>query len=717
MALDPTTEVIAHFFGLFDIATEQARLRDAYEEFSRERAQAELEEFEGPGQAEPGPDHQLIPGKYAPISYGFPVPDGEGPQVPDYFLPPEQIDAALFPAEIEAPEADYEPIEAAQYDTGPTIIYIYLPYIPDVLYPDPQGSVMTVTTQDIALSDSDTFGIGVFRDTGTLEQLAAEAGASAASFHVLGGMPLGLAEVPTLETAMELADALSAFSAEPLPAGVEATLLTGDAALGLIVNGEAAEVAPLWADLLPEYHRPEEEPGEGSAEALDPRQGALEGKEFAGVLADYEASHEGHELVTGGNMIVNEALVGVAWLDAPVIALGGAKMSLDVISQVAVVSNNDMTSATSLRMPTTVVQSAEVTEEAREAAWLQYELGGDGPSQVHVDEITGDFLIANYIQQETLAFDVDHVATDFAASTSYFMLGGNNLVNVTSLMELGSYYDAILVGGDMVSLNMIYQTQVLLDDDLISLPAGADEILGAKNASPPLPGGEGGVAVPGVEVADLDAPDPAPAGPEDELEEDEPTADPAPDNLVMNAASISKSGIDTVTGLTDSIAEMIDLAQSGAEGLSDALLNDPLFAGLEQMRVLSISGDLITVNAVNQTTVLADQDDIQIGPGLPGGADIVAGSNALLNSASIVEQGIDSTVYSDQEEYSDLLLFQANLTDEPDLSAADMAGDLVSEAVAFLIDDAMEEMDATFDQIGTVAVPESAADGVSSVLA
>ena len=722
MALDPTTEVISHFFGLFDIAVEQARLRDAYEEFSRDRALAELEGLEDPGQVEPNADYNLIPGKYMPIKYGFPVPGGEGPQAPGYSVPPGQIAAPLFPAEDEAPEADYEPVTEAKFNTGPNIIYIFSSFVPDLEYPDPHGSVITVTSQDIALSDSDTFGIGVFRDSAALEQLALVAEATISPLHVLGGAPLSLAEIPTLETAMELAEAMSAFSVVDVPEGAQVTLLKGDAVLGLTVNGEAADIAPLWSDLLPLYHQPEEEPEEGSAEALDPREDAFEGAEFAGVLGKNPDYADGHQVITGGNLIINQAMVGVAWLDAPMIALGGAKVSLDVISQVAYVSNNDVTSAPSLQMPATVVQTAEVTEESREATWLQYnvDIGGDGPSHVHIDEITGDFVIANYIEQTTIAYDVDHISTEFTGATSYFMLGGNELVNVTNLFELGNYYDVILVGGDMISLNMIYQTQVLLDDDWISLPPGADAHQGGTDTASRIDDGSG-TATPGVAVAGLDAPDPITGGPDDDLDsdldEDQPTADPSPDNLLMNAASISKSGIDTMAGMTASLAEMIEMAKSGAEGLTEALLNDPLFAGMEQLRVLSISGDLVTVNSVNQTTVLADQDDIQFGADMPAGTEIIAGSNALLNSASIVEQGVDSTVYSNQEAYSDLLLLQAHLVDEPEFSEMEQAGELVSEAVAFLIDDALDEMDSALDRMDMPATMDTAADGMASVLA
>ena len=91
---------------------------------------------------------------------------------------------------------------------------------------------------------------------------------------------------------------------------------------------------------------------------------------------------------------------------------------------------------------------------------------------------------------------------------------------------------------------------------------------------------------------------------------------------------------------------------------------------------------------IRQTNILGDSDEIQ--PYLQdvvdtgGEVKVIAGSNVLINSASIAEFGVDSHVYVGGDYYSDAVLHQAELvsSDAPVLPANDLA----SEAVLFLAD-------------------------------
>ena len=115
-------------------------------------------------------------------------------------------------------------------------------------------------------------------------------------------------------------------------------------------------------------------------------------------------------------------------------------------------------------------------------------------------------------------------------------------------------------------------------------------------------------------------------------------------------------------------------------------MTDPALAGLEQARVLKITGDLILSNTINQTILASDRDDILVEGAAPPGLDVVAGQNAMLNAAAISLWGVDSKVMTQSEVYSDLLIHQARLVDEPDAPEVTDPG-LVNEAVAFLMDD------------------------------
>jgi hypothetical protein len=137
--------------------------------------------------------------------------------------------------------------------------------------------------------------------------------------------------------------------------------------------------------------------------------------------------------------------------------------------------------------------------------------------------------------------------------------------------------------------------------------------------------------------------------------------------------------------MTASMADILASPSDDLDALREKLLNDPALAGLEQARVLKISGDLILSNTIKQTILASDRDDIRVDGAAPPGLDIVAGQNAMLNAAAISLWGVDSKVMSANEGYSDLLIHQARLVDEPGADTPDDA--LVTEAVAFLMDD------------------------------
>ena len=66
---------------------------------------------------------------------------------------------------------------------------------------------------------------------------------------------------------------------------------------------------------------------------------------------------------------------------------------------------------------------------------------------------------------------------------------------------------------------------------------------------------------------------------------------------------------------------------------------------------------------------------------------VTSGSNLQVNAASIVAQGLDSTVMAGGEAYSDALIYQAELIDDCAPPAGVQMDKLATEAVAFLADD------------------------------
>ena len=120
-------------------------------------------------------------------------------------------------------------------------------------------------------------------------------------------------------------------------------------------------------------------------------------------------------------------------------------------------------------------------------------------------------------------------------------------------------------------------------------------------------------------------------------------------------------------------------------------MNDPAFAGLEQARVLKIDGDLIQSNTIKQIILASDRDDVLLS-NAPSGLALTSEANALLNAATIASMGVDSTIMAQQGAYSELLIHQASLTETGTPPEADaQQSDLVSEAVAFLMEDTQNE--------------------------
>lgn len=85
----------------------------------------------------------------------------------------------------------------------------------------------------------------------------------------------------------------------------------GADAAGIHVNGEKSDAAPDLTEVLPVL--PEEDDDEGPA----------------------------HDVIAGGNTLVNEAYVSFSLAEAPLIAVMGDSLSLASISQVSVISDLD----------------------------------------------------------------------------------------------------------------------------------------------------------------------------------------------------------------------------------------------------------------------------------------------------------------------------------------------------------------------------------------
>ncbi len=632
MSLDPITEIVSHFIGIFHIATEEARLRDFYEQFARrDPAEADIDPaplaiipFQSPydlGRFDPGVVYTIPPaptfdGEGAALGGGvrfdLPIP---GPLLPD--LGPAYIGPA-----------------------GPGVDILILPgrILDGAIQLPLPGSFATYTVQILTLEDDDLLVFGDAADFVLPEVYYAQLVSLAeigASLHAVDRLETiaGLAG-----SSEEIVEAAMALTSLDLPQQDFATASSHrvEGQDAIIVNGVVATEMPTFEDYLPAFLKPEaEEEPAPDAPPVDPH-AAEEENPFA--------VDPGHAVVTGANMSLNEAFVSVRWVDAPVISVAGDVIAVDSISQVNVLFDVDQGISTGGPTASQAINAAQISVDASPSL----DAGAAGmfglPTDWAVERIETDLVLVNWVDQHIFATDTDRVEVSFTGSNTFLGTGENLLSNLTSIAEYGLQYDLIIVGGNMVTVNAITQTLVLLDNDVV----------------------EDGDALPSGVLS-------------------------SNDNLLLNQALISKTGVDTVGAMTDAFQAATEDLVGGATSLSSDVAQSALFAGKGLLKALFVKGDFIKMNLIEQTNVVGDVDQVKVAldalqASISGQVQMTLGSNALLNTASIDDRGVDSLVMAQGEVYSDALIYQADLIDigVPDIGGGVSA--LASEAVAFLAD-------------------------------
>lgn len=678
MTLDKVTEMVAHMIGIFQTEIEDQRLRDVYTAFKALSA-------ENP---EGDPITSVAVEFKAPYELG-----GFTPNI-DYANPP--------PA---APMLD--PMAPGFLPTGaPITFYDYFPEAVQGLltysapmfggfgrpFPalEPPGSVAVITVQTAILFDDDWLIMGdgstSFADPATfLNELLFYQVIADSMTASLGADPL-FPGPDALDDAVALHAAASAFSGGAITVGTE-YVAHGTDAFAQHLNGDTVTDLPALDDQMPAYLKmkagQDDNPptgGEEDAEEAHEWPDPFAGLSDADADQPYRPGEEGGNLVVaGGNTMINQVSISSAWLDAPVIAVMGDVAHLNVIAQVNVMVQH-ATGSIGAATASASFNSAALTQTATtpEADPAQAEAAGPPslPSYWAVTRIEGDLISVNHVSQFSFQSDHDRAEIAFSSSDTFIGLGDNTIVNLTDLAELGFGYDLILVGGAMISVNWIQQTNVLIDNDAVTY-AGA------------IPGG--------VQLGD---------------------------NLLFNAAQIGGTGIDQYGAMQDNFAKAAGSLADGAQTIGADVARDTLFEGVEALRVLYIEGDMTTVNWLEQTNILGDSDqvhmaldDFQAATGAT--AEVVTGSNALINLADITQYGTDSTVMVAGDVYDDALLYQAELIDtDADPLGVEMPG-LAPSAVAFLADDMLGPDDMQIDTpiLPTPAEGHASPDMMQTMLA
>jgi hypothetical protein len=269
-----------------------------------------------------------------------------------------------------------------------------------------------------------------------------------------------------------------------------------------------------------------------------------------------------------------------------------------------------------------------------------------------VDVVDGDFYSVHAVAQVNYLSDND-VATQVSSSSHYNLVSGfNTQGNLAEIIDGSVEYDLIIIKGSYHGLNVIFQNNILLDNDKIKMAADGSDPSQSANSG---------------------------------------------DNNLLNDATIANYGGDTFDELPPNLKLIEGLLAAGMTSLDPALAGALIGDG-GPLRVLYITGDYYDINAAWQTNITSDVDvmyQLQNQPVAdllahdPNGAvtqSVTTGGNQLVNDAAIVDVNPDAT-YVGGHVYSDSILVQADLVPAASDSAVKADSNaLVTELVAFVDD-------------------------------
>jgi hypothetical protein len=269
----------------------------------------------------------------------------------------------------------------------------------------------------------------------------------------------------------------------------------------------------------------------------------------------------------------------------------------------------------------------------------------DGLS-VHVDTLNGDFFNVHAVSQTNwLSNGNIMVQTEYQAY-SKVIAGDSDQQNSADVLTYGHHYDLVIVGGDYHEANLIYQTNVILNQNNVFMGGTGQNDGAASDQS--------------INVGN---------------------------NQLKNEASIEHDGTQKIGGVTDNVSTLVHELEQGGQ------VEESLIAGLSgdtqgSLNVLLVTGNYYDLNIVSQMNVisninLAGQQTGDVGQGFQ--QFVSAGGNIATNTAQITATGSSNQEMVGGGHYSDSLLIQANLVQsnhDPIIHSNTDA--LVNEAIAFI---------------------------------
>ncbi|MBY5341416.1 hypothetical protein E0H35_11855 [Rhizobium leguminosarum bv. viciae] len=644
MHIEKISEIIAHFIGLFEMTTDEMRLRTNY--------------AEGAG---PGADGPALPDQDA-----FTAAFSSDLQLKDY---DPGINYKSGSYEIEFGPARHfgrvfeESLEKLAAIAGKDIP---LPHFGDptdiVLTDEPEltvfagpGSAISHVLQVNALYDDDyldmTDGVHAPRDTSfVIERLAdfstkAEIFTPFASLHRTDTYDGALKVAEDLEVYIQTAQNTEDSGTTSLGTDATHEFVRLDPGVNdtVYINGKAETDIPVLDDFLPDrgLAKLPEEPDDSntSVEQDDPSGNSL-------------------EVTAGANLVVNVASVINTGVITSVTAVMGNYHQVDAISQAFVYSDNDEIASTlhssdrSGEAAETIAKNIALFEHSTFEASSHADTDAAEPTfpnSWRVSVIDGDVSFVQWIEQYQFVTDNDTMTVITSGSETTVLTGGNTSINFSSFFGMGMQYDLVIIGGNVLDINSITQISLLYDNDWVRAEDGVD---------------------PGADIQ-------------------------TGDNLIWNFASIHNVGTDSpFAAMPDYMAATQKAIEDRDPNMPEGLSFDVNFQGYAGLNVLYITGNLYDMTIIKQVSILGDSDDVTLAAStiLENNPDatvtIDTGSNAVVNIAEIVDyDSFGQTTYLAGQLYSDAILIQGGLV-EHDTTQPQPADDrLANEVIAFFDND------------------------------
>jgi hypothetical protein len=410
--------------------------------------------------------------------------------------------------------------------------------------------------------------------------------------------------------------------------------------LGKYVNGELQDPAT-------DIHQTANDRLDAATTALDNSVTALP----AMPTGDHSNDHI-QTLSLGSNTAANDALIASdAGLSGSLLVLGNSYATEGIFQTNDFVESNHFGSAGGegngdhvTFTPNLIQNAAEFSETgAVDGPWM-----ASGPLFWSVDVLNGSLYDVKAMSQMNYISDNDVVSQTQSTGYSQLIAGSNEQFNAAQFENLSAQYDLIIVGGNYHRLDLIYQTNVVLDANHAWQGA--------------LGSGDGG------DSQNIDA----------------------GNNALLNDATITFVGADGSQNVTDSMLDLVHALEN--QTVPDQSLIENAFPNLAGVvHVLFVQGDYYDINYLAQTNVISDANTAaQMLTSASGQQSMSTGNDQAINVASIVDGGSLTTPYVQGTQYSDSMLLQTNIiTQDPKITTNDPA-QLAPEVIAFTGQDAQD---------------------------